>query len=80
MLLLFAIGLELNPKRLRAMRKPILGLGAAQVVISAALLAAIGVAAGLDLPVAAVAAMGLSLSSTAIVLQTLKDSQLAAFP
>ena len=37
-LLLFAIGLELNPRRLWAMRKPILGLGGAQVVVTALIL------------------------------------------
>ena len=79
-LLLFAIGLELNPKRLWAMRKPILGLGAAQVIISMAILAAIGMAMGLDLPVAAVAAMGLSLSSTAMALQLLTERNLLPTP
>lgn len=79
-LLLFAIGLELNPKRLWAMRKPILGLGAAQVIISTVLLTAIGKAFGLELPVAVVAAMGLSLSSTAMALQLLTERNLLPTP
>ena len=41
-LLLFMIGLELNPKRLWSMRKPIVGLGGAQVLVTAALLAGAG--------------------------------------
>lgn len=79
-LLLFAIGLELNPQRLWAMRKPILGLGAAQVVITAALLAGLGMVFGLDGSVALVAAMGLSLSSTAMALQLLNEKNLLPTP
>ena len=79
-LLLFAIGLELNPNRLLAMRKPILGLGGAQVVISTAVLTAIGLLLGLQLSVAVVAAMGLSLSSTAMALQLLTERNLLPTP
>jgi len=79
-LLLFAIGLELNPGRLWAMRKPILGLGAAQVIITAAILTGIGIASGLDSAVAVVAAMGLSLSSTAMALQLLNERNLLPTP
>ncbi len=79
-LLLFAIGLELNPARLWAMRKPILGLGAAQVMVTAAILAGIGMAFGLNSSVAVVAAMGLSLSSTAMALQLLNERNLLPTP
>jgi glutathione-regulated potassium-efflux system ancillary protein KefC len=79
-LLLFAIGLELNPRRLWEMRKPILGLGGAQVVISAVLLAGIGMMFGLTISVAVVAAMGLSLSSTAMALQLLTEKNLLPTP
>ena len=79
-LLLFAIGLELNPTRLWAMRKPILGLGGAQVVISTAVLTGIGLVLGLQLSVAVVAAMGLSLSSTAMALQLLTERNLLPTP
>ena len=79
-LLLFAIGLELNPRRLWAMRKPIFGLGVAQVTITAVLLSAIGIAFGLEGPVAVVAAMGLSLSSTAMALQLLTERNLLPTP
>ena len=79
-LLLFAIGLELNPKRLWEMRKPILGLGAAQVVITALILAVLGVLFGMTGAVAVVAAMGLSLSSTAMALQLLTEKNLLPTP
>jgi glutathione-regulated potassium-efflux system ancillary protein KefC len=79
-LLLFAIGLELNPKRLWAMRKPIFGLGAAQVVITALLLAGVGIMLGMEVSVSVVAAMGLSLSSTAMALQMLNEKNLLPTP
>jgi glutathione-regulated potassium-efflux system ancillary protein KefC len=79
-LLLFVIGLELNPRRLWTMRKPILGLGGAQVVVTAVLLVGIELAFGLTGSVALVAAMGLSLSSTAMALQILMEKNLLATP
>ena len=79
-LLLFAIGLELNPQRLWEMRKPILGLGAAQVIITTLLLTGLGVAFDMTGPIALVAAMGLSLSSTAMALQLLTEKNLLPTP
>ena len=79
-LLLFAIGLELNPRRLWTMRKPILGLGGAQVVVTALILIGIEMAFGLTGSVALVAAMGLSLSSTAMALQLLMEKNLLSTP
>jgi glutathione-regulated potassium-efflux system protein KefB len=72
-LLLFLIGLELRPRRLWAMRAVIFGLGGAQVVISAALLAAVALVVGLAWPVAVFAGLALSLSSTAFALQVLEE-------
>ena len=46
--LLFVIGLELEPRRLWAMRRALFGLGTLQVVITGLALAAIGLAVGLD--------------------------------
>jgi len=76
-LLLFLIGLELNPSRLWEMRSPIFGTGSAQVVLTTLLLSICCIWL-LDLPfqVAVIAAMGLSLSSTAIALQTLQEKSL----
>ncbi|MGA7981064.1 MAG: glutathione-regulated potassium-efflux system protein KefC [Chromatiaceae bacterium] len=77
-LLLFLIGLELDPHRLWAMRRPIFGLGSAQVAATAAALMAVGLALGLDWRSALVAGMGLVLSSTAIALQILTERNLLA--
>ena len=72
-LLLFVIGLELKPSRLWSLRADIFGLGAAQVIVCGALLTGAGVLAGLDPAVAFVAASGMALSSTAIVMQILEE-------
>ncbi len=79
-LLLFAIGLELDPKRLWAMRRPILGLGGGQVVLTTVVLAGVGILLGLTPAIALVAAMGLSLSSTAMALQLLDEKNLLPTP
>src|SRR5579862_6876102 len=72
-LLLFIIGLELQPTRLWVMRRLVFGLGAAQV-LSCALLLALGAwALGQPLEAAAVIGFGLSLSSTPLVLQVLAE-------
>ena len=72
-MLLFVIGLELKPSRLWALRRDIFGLGAAQVIACGGLIAVAGLAFSVDPAVALVAAMGLSLSSTAIVMQILEE-------
>jgi glutathione-regulated potassium-efflux system ancillary protein KefC/glutathione-regulated potassium-efflux system protein KefB len=70
---LFLVGLELEPKRLWEMRRSVFGLGTIQLVVSGAVLALVGVVAGLSFAGAVVAALGLALSSTAIALQLLAD-------
>ena len=72
-LLLFVIGLELQPRRLWAMRRAVFGLGGGQVVLTAVALAGIAVSLGLPLEAAVVAGLALSLSSTAFGLQTLAE-------
>ena len=72
-MLLFIIGLELKPSRLWSLRREIFGLGLAQVLVCAAVLTGAAVLAGMAPPVALVAAMGLALSSTAIVMQILEE-------
>ncbi len=74
-LLLFVIGLELQPSRLRAMRKAVFGLGLAQVMLTTAVFMAIGIALGLPVSAALVTAFALSLSSTPLVLQLLAERQ-----
>jgi glutathione-regulated potassium-efflux system protein KefB len=72
-LLLFVIGLEMKPSRLWSLRKQIFGLGVIQVAVCGALLT--GAAWLLGMPVAAafVAAMGFTMTSTALVVQLLED-------
>ena len=73
-LLLFIIGLELQPRRLWALRKAVFGLGGAQVLITAALLCgAVYLFADIPLNTAIVVGLGLALSSTAFALQTLAE-------
>lgn len=79
-LLLFLIGLELEPRKLWSMRRPIFGWGGAQVGGVALALCAGGMAFGVDWKVALIAALGLSLSSTAIALATLEERQLLSTP
>ncbi|MCK9684144.1 glutathione-regulated potassium-efflux system protein KefC [Scleromatobacter humisilvae] len=76
-LMLFLIGLELEPKRLWAMRRPIFGWGTVQLIGSLALIAAIGWACMGFWPdgwqLAVVAGAALAMSSTAIGLATLNE-------
>jgi monovalent cation:proton antiporter-2 (CPA2) family protein len=72
-MMLFVVGLELEPALLWRLRGSLLGLGGLQVLGTTALVAGIGVALGLPWPQAAAAGMILSMSSTAIVLQTLQE-------
>ena len=73
-LLMFVIGLELQPSRLWVMRKPIFGLGLAQVLVTTL---GVGSAAyfgfGQTWQSALVIGFGLSMSSTALVLQLLAE-------
>jgi len=75
-LMLFLVGLELEPRRLWSLRRPIFGWGSAQVLLCAALLLAAGMACGLPWRVSLVAALGLALSSTAIALQVFGERNL----
>ena len=79
-LLLFLIGLELEPRKLWNMRRPILGTGGIQVAASAVVLFAAGIYLGLRWQTALVAALGLALSSTAIALQILGEKSLINTP
>ncbi|WP_422085081.1 glutathione-regulated potassium-efflux system protein KefC [Variovorax sp.] len=79
-LMLFLVGLELEPKRLWNLRRPIFGWGTAQVVSCAAVLFAAGCAVGAEWRVALVASLGLALSSTAIALQVFGERNLLKTP
>ena len=75
-LMLFLVGLELEPKRLWSLRRPIFGWGSAQVLGCTAALLGVAVLAGAPWRVALVAGMGLALSSTAIALQVMNERNL----
>ena len=80
-LLLFLIGLELQPRKLWALRRPILGAGGSQVALTAMLFFAIGVVLlGVRWQTALIAGLGLALSSTALALQTLREKNLLKTP
>ncbi|MGQ0509096.1 MAG: monovalent cation:proton antiporter-2 (CPA2) family protein [Betaproteobacteria bacterium] len=79
-LLLFLVGLELEPRRLWQMRRSILGMGAVQVLLTMAVFAALGWGFGVPAKVALVAGMGFAMSSTAIALATLQEKSLLATP
>ncbi len=72
-MLLFVIGLEMEPARLWALRKEIFGLGVMQVGTCGALLTGVGVLLGFTPAVAFVAGMGFVLTSTAVVIQVLNE-------
>ena len=75
-LMLFLVGLELEPKRLWSLRRPIFGWGSAQMAGCAAGIFVLAWACGVPTPIAVVAAMGLALSSTAIALQVMGERNL----
>jgi monovalent cation:proton antiporter-2 (CPA2) family protein len=73
--LLFIIGLELKPSRLWVMRKMVFGLGTAQVLVSAAVIALLAWLYGLGAQTSVVVGLILALSSTAFVLQMLAEKK-----
>ncbi|MCK0094701.1 cation:proton antiporter [Yoonia sp. F2084L] len=75
-MMLFLVGLELEPKRLWAMRGQLIGLGGGQVGLTAAAIMALGMMFGLGWTVALAVGLIAALSSTAIVLQTLNEKGL----
>lgn len=74
-LLLFVIGLELQPSRLWTLRRPIFGMGSAQVLGTGAVLGVAAAWTGLGWQTAAIVGLGLAMSSTAFVLQLLAEKQ-----
>lgn len=71
--LMFIIGLELNPSRLWQLRRSIFGVGAAQVLLSAAVLAGLLMLADFLWQAAVVGGIGLAMSSTAMALQLMRE-------
>lgn len=75
-MMLFVVGLELEPDKLWAMRRKLIGLGGGQVVLTALILAAAALAAGEAWQTSLAIGMILALSSTAIVVQSLTEKGL----
>lgn len=75
-MMLFLVGLELEPKMLWSMRARLLGLGGGQVAVTALVVMAVAMLFGQAWTVALAVGMVLALSSTAIVLQTLQEKGL----
>ncbi|EML2225956.1 glutathione-regulated potassium-efflux system protein KefB [Klebsiella aerogenes] len=71
--LMFIIGLELNPAKLWQLRNSIFGVGAAQVLFSAAILGGLLVVTGFSWQAAVVGGIGLAMSSTAMALQLMRE-------
>ncbi|HET6720875.1 MAG TPA: monovalent cation:proton antiporter-2 (CPA2) family protein, partial [Rhodocyclaceae bacterium] len=74
-LLLFVIGLELQPSRLWALRRPVFGLGGAQLLASSVVLGAVALLFGLPPVAALIVGLALSLSSTALALKILAEKK-----
>ncbi|AKK73110.1 potassium transporter [Chryseobacterium gallinarum] len=72
-MLLFLVGLELEPKKFWDMRKKIMGLGLTQMLLTISLLFLVFISVGWRIDKAIAVAMCFALSSTAIVLQTLQE-------
>ncbi|MDF1485270.1 monovalent cation:proton antiporter-2 (CPA2) family protein [Ramlibacter sp. H39-3-26] len=79
-LLMFLVGLELNPTRLWSMRKTIFGLGSLQVFITITATAVTLHSFKIDWPAAVALGMAASMSSTAIALQLLAERKLTVAP
>ncbi|HAS8505423.1 TPA: potassium transporter [Vibrio vulnificus] len=76
-MMLFLVGLELEPKMLWAMRNRLLGLGGLQVAGTAGIIVAIAVYFGQVWTTALAIGLIFALSSTAIVLQTFNEKRLS---
>ncbi|HTQ75504.1 MAG TPA: monovalent cation:proton antiporter-2 (CPA2) family protein [Burkholderiales bacterium] len=72
-LLLFLVGLELQPSRLWVLRRPVFGLGGAQVLVTGAVLALLSSWFAMSWQASLVAGFGLAMSSTALVLASLAE-------
>ncbi len=75
-MMLFLVGLELEPKRLWEMRAKLIGLGGLQVGLTTLAVAIAAFLFGQQTSVAVAVGLVLALSSTAIVLQTLNEKGL----
>ena len=79
-MLLFLIGLELDPERLWTLRRPILGMGSAQVIVTASVVGVVAWMLGTPPGAAFVIGSGFAMSSTAIALASLQEKNLLTTP
>lgn len=79
-LMLFVIGLELEPQRLTSMKKEVFGGGSLQMALSGGALMLAGLALGLDWRAAFAAGFALALSSTAIAMATMDERNFTQTP
>ena len=79
-LMLFLIGLELEPKRLMAMRRSVFGGGSLQMALCGAALAGGALLLGMDWKAATVVGAALALSSTAIAVSTMTERNFLPTP
>jgi glutathione-regulated potassium-efflux system ancillary protein KefC len=79
-LMLFVIGLELEPKRLMAMRKSVFGGGSMQLALCGLALAGGALLLGMDWKAALVVGAAMALSSTAIAVATMTERNFLPTP
>lgn len=75
-MMLFLVGLELHPIELWRMRHQVLGLGLTQMLVTTAVLAGVAIAIGFSWQAALIMGMALSMSSTAIAMQSVSQRSL----
>lgn len=76
-MMLFLIGLELEPSQFWKMRRSILGMGSIQLFVSSLLIFALLIIVGLTWQESSAVALAFAMSSTAIVMQTIKEKGLS---
>jgi CPA2 family monovalent cation:H+ antiporter-2 len=76
-MMLFLIGLELEPSQFWNMRKSIVGMGSTQLILTSLSIFILMIVLGLSWPVSLAIALACAMSSTAIVLQTIKEKGLS---
>jgi len=74
--LMFIIGLELNPGKLWELRRQIFGVGAGQVIVTAAVLGGLLYVTHFSWQAALIGGIGLAMSSTAMALQLMRDKSM----
>jgi CPA2 family monovalent cation:H+ antiporter-2 len=76
-MMLFLIGLELEPSQFWKMRKSIVGMGSIQMIVTSLTIFVLMIVLGLAWQISLAIALAFAMSSTAIVLQTIKEKGLS---